>query len=449
MILGKGCVRAVLGAGVGLVLLAGSAHAKDLGEILLEKGLITRQDLEQARQEEKQKTAAAEARQGAATKLPDWLDHITPFGDIRTRWEGFYANDLHARNRFRVRARVGLKAKITDEVGGGLRLATGDLNDPISTNQTLGQTFTRKPINLDQAYLTIAPGKTFNLRPGVFSVTAGKFGVNAYRNSELVFDDDLSPEGATEVLALYDSNEGFLRSIKVNAFQWVVDEVSAGSDPYMAGGQILADTALGSTANMNVSLADFSFQGMNGVAAKYLNGGNTALVNSNDVVKDSTGKIIGYKSGFNLLQGGTAVNFSDPIGAGIPGGVYGDVVYNTQADSRNVGFYAGVGFGSAGKDYYHDGLKKAGQWGTSYTFAWVEKDAVPSLFSYSDIDYLGQHGSTNVQAHILRVDYELFDHLELTAKGELINALDRGISNASLAGNPTLLRTQVDAVLSF
>ena len=454
--------RALLAA-LTVLLTTGTVRAKDLGDILLEKGVITPQELKEARQEESQKTTTDE-KQKAATeesrtqailaKMPDWLRHITPFGDIRTRWEGFYANDLHARNRFRIRARPGLKVKINDEIGGAIRLATGDPNDPISTNQTLSQTFTRKPISLDQAYLTFTPGKTFYLKPGLISVTAGKFGVNAHRNSELLFDDDLSPEGATEVLSLYSAPDGFLRGIQVNGFQWVIDEVSGNEDPFMGGGQVVADTALGSAAKANLSLGDFSFQGMNRVARTYLNsGGNKALVNSNDVVKDSTGMITGYRYGFNLLTGGTDVDFPDTFGLGVPSGLFGDVVYNTQASSRNVGFYLGAGVGSAGKDYYHDGLKKQGEWGVSYTYVWVQKDAVPSLFSYSDIDFVQagatQHGGTNVSAHIFRVDYELLDHLELTAKAHFINALDAGISNAALTGNQTLVRTQVDAVLSF
>ena len=450
MDVGKGCLRAVLGTGLSLTLIAGAAQAKDLGDILLQKGYITREELDQAKEEEKQKVAAEESRrESIASKLPGWLSNITPFGDIRTRWEGFYANDLHSRNRFRLRLRAGLKAKITDEIGGGFRLASGNVDDPISTNQTLEKAFTRKPVNLDQAYITLTPGDSFHLQPGLVTVTAGKFGVNAYRTSELVFDDDLSPEGATETLALYDAHEGFLRSIKVNGFQWIVDELSAASDPWMAGGQIIAGTAPCSAATSNLAFAVFHYEGMNDVARST----NSQLATSNSMVKDATGKVIGYKSGFNLVQGGTEVNFPDPVGLRIPAGIFGDIVYNTQADSRNVGFYVGFGVGNAGKDYYHDGLKNPGDWGAAYTYAWVEKDAVPSVFSYSDIDYTQaggtQKGSTNVVAHILRFDYELLTNLQLTAKAHFINALDRGIANATLSGNQTLVRTQVDAVLKF
>lgn len=432
---------------------AGRGHAKDLGDILLQKGVITQDELKQAREEEKQKPAET-SKLGGVT-IPEWINMITPFGDIRTRWEGFYEKDMNARNRFRIRARPGLKVKVSDELSGAVRLATGDSNDPISTNQTFSNTFTRKSINFDQGYITVTPGKTLNLRPGVFSVTTGKFGVNAYRTSELVWDDDLSPEGATETFGLVDSKDGFLRGLKLNTFQWVVDEISNANDPWMVGGQVVADTSFDDSAKWTMAFADFNYQNLNSVAKKFLEPSsknfNSALANNNSVIKDSSGKIIAYKSGFNIINASTELNFPDALG--VPAGWFGDFAYNTQADSQSAGFYTGVGIGKAGKDWYHNGLKNAGDWGLSYTYAGVEKNAVLSIFSYSDIDYnqskASQRGSTNVSAHILRVDYVLLPHLQLTAKAELINALNRKLSDASLSGNPTLLRTQLDAVLSF
>jgi hypothetical protein len=459
------------GAVLGFVLCAGAASAKDLGDILVEKGLITRDDLRQAKEEEKQKAAAEESRRDMiAAKLPKWLEAISVFGDVRERWEGFYENNMTARNRERFRARVGVAANVSNEISATVRLATGDPNDPISTNQTFTNTFTRKPINLDQAYLTLKPGKSFNIEPGLFTLTAGKFGANAYRTSELVWDDDLSPEGATETLTLVEQKDGLLRGLKVNAFQWVVNEVSDGSDPWMGGAQVVGEAGFGTFANWTVSAADYNYQNLNQVARTLLSAWkgkapyaantsqNTSLANSNSVVfsaadANKNKEILGYKYGFNIIHVASELNSPDPFGLGVPAGVFGDLAYNSQAESRNVGFYAGVGIGKAGKDWYHNSLKNVGDWGASYTYAWVEKDAVLSLFSYSDLDYVQraatQKGSTNVISHIIRFDYELLPNLQLTAKAHFINVMDRRISNASLTGNPSLVRTQVDAVVKF
>jgi hypothetical protein len=461
---GKAWFSAILAA----ALLAGSAQAKDLGDILLKKGLITEDELKQAREEEKQKAAAQESlRDAIVAKIPKWLEKISLFGDLRNRLEGFYGNDYHAQTRYRLRARIGLNANVTDEVSGTVRLASGNANDPISTNQTFTNTFTRKPVNLDWAYITVKPGQTFGLEPGWGQIVSGKFPVTLARYSELVWDDDLSPEGATETLNLWEQREGFYRSFRLNALQWVMNDASANNDSWIGGGQAVVDAAIGSTANLTASFGDYNFMGMNRVAATYLNpfldppmntkvnsNFNSSLANSNDVVKDKNGLIVGYLYQFNVINFGSELDFPNPFGSGIPAGLFGEVANNTQASSRNTGLAIGVGIGKAGKDWYHDSLKNPGDWSMSYTWERVEKDAVVSLFSYSDINYQQtkstQNGSTNVEASIIRFDYMPFQNFQLTAKSQFINALDRNISNAPLAaGNATLTRLQLDAALKF
>lgn len=461
--------RASLGATVVLALAALTAcpsGAKDLGDILLDKGVITPDELRQAREDEKQQQAAGESRLDALrAQLPKWLEMLTPFGDIRLRDEGFYQEDKSARNRFRVRARIGLTATVSDEISGTVRLATGNSNDPISTNQTLDSTFTDKPISLNWAYLTLKPGKTFNIEPGWVTVTAGKFGLNNWRPSELVWDDDVSPEGATETLNLIERREGFLRGVRVNAFQWIVNEVSSGADPWIPGGQVVGEAAFDGTASWTLAFADYYYSHINEVARNFLEPSspnfNSQLANSNDVVKNTSGKITGYRYGFNVLNANTELDFPDPVGLGIPAGAFGDVAYNSQASTRNAGCYLGAGIGNAGKDWYRNTLKNRGDWGLSYTYAWIEKDAVPSIFSFSDINEYStlpakagasrptQKGGTNLIAHIVRVDYVVLPSLQLTAKAYIENVLDRSISNAPLTQNPTLLRTQLDAMLKF
>ena len=454
---------------VALMLFTGTAPATDLGDILLKKGLITEDDLKQAREEDKQKAAAQESlRDAIAAKIPKWLETISLFGDLRNRVEGFYGNDYHAQTRYRLRARVGLNANVTDEISGTVRLATGDANDPISTNQTLTNTFTRKPINLDWAYLTLKPEKTFGLEPGWGQIVTGKFGVNLARYSELVWDDDLSPEGATETLNLWERREGFYRSFRLNALQWIMNDASANNDSWIAGGQAVVDAAIGSTANLTASFADYNFIDMNRVAATYLSqftnpagttsnpSFNSSLANSNDVVKNGS-QIIGYQYGFNVINFGSELDFPNPFGLGIPAGLFGEVANNTQASSRNTGLAIGLGIGKAQRDWYHDALKNPGDWSMSYTWERVEKDAVVSLFSFSDFQYqqnkTSQKGSTNVTGSVIRFDYELFANFQLTVKSMFINALDRSIATTTngkpLIGNPTLTRLQLDMVLKF
>ncbi|MGH9331328.1 MAG: putative porin, partial [Vicinamibacterales bacterium] len=86
-----------------------------------------------------------------------WWERITFFGDFRARYEGFFLEDTATRHRQRFRLRLGLRTNITEQVGFNVRLASGDANDIISTNQTLTGFWSRKPINIDQVFATWAP----------------------------------------------------------------------------------------------------------------------------------------------------------------------------------------------------------------------------------------------------------------------------------------------------
>ena len=52
-------------AALAMLAVAGVSRAKDLGDILVQKGLITPEELRQAREEDKQKSAAEESRRDA------------------------------------------------------------------------------------------------------------------------------------------------------------------------------------------------------------------------------------------------------------------------------------------------------------------------------------------------------------------------------------------------
>src|SRR4051812_2877875 len=73
------------------------------------------------------------------------LKNVGPFsfsGDLRLRHESFFGSgpvngaEPATRNRERYRIRFNATAKLNDEISGGFSLASGDLGDPISTNNT-------------------------------------------------------------------------------------------------------------------------------------------------------------------------------------------------------------------------------------------------------------------------------------------------------------------------
>src|SRR5439155_5378540 len=137
------------------------------------------------------KAAVAQTDAGLGKKvqnLESGLKKIGPFnfsGDFRLRDEPFFggpSDQSQVRNRERFRLRINANSKLNDDISGGFSIASGDVNDPISTNQTTNQFYTRKGIAIDRAFI--------NYNPHVFkplTLTGGKFAYPWY-NTELTWD---------------------------------------------------------------------------------------------------------------------------------------------------------------------------------------------------------------------------------------------------------------------
>ena len=126
------------------------------------------------------------------------LGPVSFSGDVRVRAEPFFGgptDESMDRARERVRVRFNALADLGSQFRTGITLASGDVNDPTSTNQTLTGFYTRKPIALDQAFVEFTPDQ---FKP--LTLVAGKFRYPWY-NTELTWDKDLNPDGAAETLA--------------------------------------------------------------------------------------------------------------------------------------------------------------------------------------------------------------------------------------------------------
>lgn len=165
----------------------------------------------------------------AANQVPDWLKGVTLYGDVRFRNESqFYSEnnaeelidferfneispvDINANtnptgfpllntrtnrpSRFRLRARLGLKADLGELAQVGFRLATGDDRSPISTNQVLGGGLSKKDVWLDQAYVKLTPFEGVTASFGRFA-NPFRYGSALFDTAELVFDNDLNFDG--------------------------------------------------------------------------------------------------------------------------------------------------------------------------------------------------------------------------------------------------------------
>jgi outer membrane murein-binding lipoprotein Lpp len=168
-------------------------------------------------------------------------------GDFRYRNEQIQTaastlTDEYTRGRDRIRLRFGVTAKINDTVTGRFQLATAGsgatVNDPRSTNQTLGEDWGRKPIAIDLAYVDWKPTNYFNLQ-------LGKMPQPWTKTPDYFWDGDITPEGAA---AKFTYGNFFVGAF----YDWLNERHSnattgARSDTKMVGGQFGLKQPIGKT----------------------------------------------------------------------------------------------------------------------------------------------------------------------------------------------------------
>ena len=190
-------------------------------------------------------------------------------GDVRLRAEPFFggpSDESLERARARVRARFNAITTLGEQFRAGITLATGDINDPTSTNQNLTGFYTRKAVALDQAFVEFTP-KAF--KP--LTLTGGKFRYPWY-NTELTWDKDLNPEGAAETLA-FNLNSPVLKRFALVGFQLPFAEMAgtSSSDKRITqsityGGQIQTTWQLGARATLSAYSGYYDYRGADSIA---------------------------------------------------------------------------------------------------------------------------------------------------------------------------------------
>jgi hypothetical protein len=452
------------------LLVASTAAARDLEDILKEKKVIDAVEANEAKAAKERAQAATDKAVLGIPSLPDWVKMVTFFGDVRVRNEAFFRKGDVDRNRDRFRLRFGAKVKATDEAEVGFKLASGNASDPISNNQTFTDEFTFKSINIANAYLKLMPAKSIGLdRPWV-TLMGGKFDQPMYvppSPNMLVYDKDLTPEGFFESLKAVEEKDGFLRGLALNLGQWIIEENSKTGEAAIYAFQGVGNMALGDLL-WNIGVADYKYVDPSSIAVA--RNKNTALAITNNVTL-SDGEVLGGRlidpTTAGPTKNGIAAPTVDPkTGATVPGKpititkfnskfndvdvatdlliptglpawpvrLFGDYVKNTDATgSDDQGYQGGISIGA---------LKDPGDIIITYAYQRLETDAVVSAFSDSDF---GHDGGTNTKAHILQAGLVLNKYVTLLSTAWI----DKPINNVSGRSTETDHRWQVDLLGKF
>jgi hypothetical protein len=383
-------------------------------------------------------------------------------GDLRMRYEPFFQDGNPTRQRERIRARLNINGKITDEVSGGISLATGSLDDPISTNQTMTGFFNRKQFSIDRAFITYKP-KFFK----ELTLDAGKFKYPWYR-TPLTFDNDVNPEGFAETLA-FDLKSPGLKNFTIVGFElpfnelsgsyqkgadrpYALDPAKPAYDSFVFGGQLQMKFQLSDKAKLGLYAAGVNFNRSNPIALALVSGDlKPSLANSNSYSYAADGTTVtGYLYKFAYLDLIAQVDYQ--LTQKWPLTAFFNLVNNTRGPhgENRRGFWTEVMFGQTKNP-------KDMQFG--YRFIYIGKDAVIGAFNESDL-----RSSTNVRDHVFLFAYQTHKNITLQwtdwyghLKDPFLNTglVPAGVRNncttAPFTGcrDPWLSRMQFDVVYKF
>ncbi|MGC2195634.1 MAG: putative porin [Terriglobales bacterium] len=416
------------------------------------------------------------------------LGPISFSGDVRLRAEPFFggpSDESLDRMRARVRARFNAMANLGEQFRAGLTLASGDINDPISTNQSLTGFYTRKAVALDQAFVEFTP-KQF--RP--LTLVGGKFRYPWY-NTELTWDKDLNPEGVAETLA-FNLDTAVLKRVALVGFQLPFAEMAGTSatdkkitQAITYGGQLQTSWRLGPRVTLSAYTGYYDFRNSDSIALALARASSKnpqtpfagALpLTSGNPVQDSTytttATTVITTGGAAYPTGVTSVpnaQFASKFGLfdniarldidtgnpRFPLIFIGDYVQNTQAcgnlaniipvpsntatqmfkqtvnapcnSHQRRGYWAEVTVGR---------LQKKGDLQLGYAHIYIEREAVLGNFNYSDI-----RQGTNVTQHRFINFYQLDRNVQLG-----FTAL---VGRPLATTEPWLTRLQFDTIYIF
>jgi len=456
---------------------------------------------------------AAEAKtQGTALPkgLPEWITRFRVKGDIRIRYENdsfpsgndntgafpnFNAINTGApfdvagtvfspqlnvdrdRSRYRIRARIAGEMDLGEGFTAGMRIGTGQDNQPVSMNQSLGNSnggqggnFSKYAIWLDRAFLKYEVGTDPDRR---LAISAGRFDNPFYTVSELVWDEDVGFDGIG-LTARYRISDNVVPFLAGGAFPLFNTDLNFSSnqpskfkstDKYLYGGQFGVEVKLPNKFQLKVAGAYYYFDGAegklstpytpltasdagdtDGTRPSFAQKGNTYTPLRNIVADASNNfgtinqwQYFGLASKFRpvVLTGQIDYNGFEPVQISLMGEYVKNLGFNRRdiagkavnnfsavtAANPNGAFAGGDTAWYLGLRAGHPVLQKRGQWQAGVNYRYIESDAVIDGFNDSDFGL----GGTNQKGYTLWGTYATSARTSLSM---------RWMSASEIAGPP-------------
>jgi hypothetical protein len=393
---------------------------------------------------------AKEEKWGVPAALPDWLSRVHVFGDVTFREQsdifakdnssqifdynainaagGFFKapypflDTTHDRNRFRLRARVGVEGDISPYLTAFIRLASGTLTtNAASESQTLGTYGERYTVGFDQAYIRWNTNTIDQL-----SFSTAQFGRMPnpwFAPTELVYSRDLSFEGVSDTLRLGWGEGGSDRShvyLTLGAFPMLEVPLVNQENKWLVGGQLGTNLRFsGGADHIRLGMAYYDFLHITGrknlpdstqlnyTAPVFVQGGNSMFDISNSTT-DPTVNLFALASHFRIadVAANYEHNFSPRYSLALTGEAVRNLGFNlTQVEAltqqalpsnENVGYVGEVSFCTPV-------VNRFGAWRAAVGYRYVKRDAV--LDAWTDADF--HEGGTNTDGYYVWTSFGL------------------------------------------
>lgn len=378
-------------------------------------------------------------RWGDPGSMPGWLSRISFSGDFRVRdeYDRFpsgnasaynfigIANTTENQNFMKLQARLGIKAKVSDDTFTAFRIATGSTTNPVSTNQTMGANgnFNKYALVLDRAYVQSDPYYWLMM-------SAGKM-PNPWLSTDLVWDTDVNFEGVAASLKprFSDSWSAFLTAgaFPVQNVQRTTATYSNNKWLYGAQAGVTWTAQNMSTAKFGVALYDFQNLAAtqntyatstlyNGTAASSMQKGNSLMY----VNYPGDATLYGLASQFKELNvtGKFDLATFDPVHVMLTADYVKNLDFNLNSIVQRSGiaasYYAGAG--NTGYQMKLDvgmpEIHERGDWQTFVGYKYLQSDAVLDALTDSDFNL----GGTNAKGYIVGGSYGVDKNTWLTLR---------------------------------
>jgi hypothetical protein len=293
------------------------------------------------------------------------------FGSVAFRVDT-YTNDFDTRDLKFLRKETipfakisfGLKSQGFKNLDFGIRGDTGGEKWIAFSWWKMGDFFARFPFTIDRYFLTYRPIENLSLTLGRFQ--------DPYSNSELFFDEEMSPSGAMQKLKFENIGGTFFKEFSLIAGETVVINHPLFGSTWMFSGK----------SDLKFNIADFADLNLSGAYHHYV--GEDDISKANDVAKKNGlgPRIEGFAPLTNTLDtdGGFKYNFHIANAfaglvlfkdAFMPLTVSADYLYNLGAPLDNQAYQISANLGK---------MMEAGNFFIRYNYKVMQKDANISYF---------------------------------------------------------------------